>query len=152
MNTMTHRIKYWGLGIGLLPFAITHALAQTATGNGVASTLDTVQVTGVRSSLQKSQIIKQDFIGTVDAVSAEDVGKFPDQNVADALQRVTGVSVDRSGGESRFITVRGFGPEFNAVTLNGRTMATENEGREFSFDIFPSELRRTVTLGIRGAW
>jgi len=48
--------------------------------------------------------------------------------------------VDRSGGESRFVTVRGFGPEFNAVTLNGRTMATENEGREFSFDILPSEL------------
>jgi len=76
----------------------------------------------------------------VDAVSAEDVGKFPDQNVADALQRVPGISVDRSGGEARFITVRGFGPEFNAVTLNGRTMATENEGREFSFDILPSEL------------
>jgi len=97
-------------------------------------------VTGVRSSLQKSQIIKQDFIGTVDAVSAEDVGKFPDQNVADALQRVPGISVDRSAGESRYITVRGFGPEFNAVTLNGRTMATDVAGREFSFDILPSEL------------
>jgi len=142
----TRCIQYWGLnwglGIGLLPFAITQVLAQTATGGGdaAASTLDTVQVTGVRSSLQKSQIIKQDFIGTVDAVSAEDVGKFPDQNVADALQRVPGVSVDRSGGESRYITVRGFGPEFNTVTLNGRTLATENEGREFSFDILPSEL------------
>jgi len=122
----------------MLPFAITQALAQDTTGG--ASTLDTVQVTGVRSSLQKSQIIKQDFIGTVDAVSAEDVGKFPDQNVADALQRVPGISVDRAGGESRFITARGFGPEFNVVTLNGRTMATENEGREFSFDILPSEL------------
>jgi len=114
-----------------------HAFAQEA---GNAATLDAVQVTGVRSSLQKSQIIKQDFIGTVDAVSAEDVGKFPDQNVADALQRVPGVSVDRSGGESRYITVRGFGPEFNTVLLNGRTMATEVAGREFSFDILPSEL------------
>jgi len=122
----------------MLPFAITQALAQDATGG--ASTLDTVEVTGGRSSLQKSQIIKQDFIGTVDAVSAEDVGKFPDQNVADALQRVPGLSVDRSGGESRYVTVRGFGPEFNVVTLNGRTMATENEGREFSFDLLPSEL------------
>jgi len=132
-------IKYYSLGAALLPFAMSQVLAQTTT-EGNATTLDTVQVSGVRSSLQKSQIIKQDFIGTVDAVSAEDVGKFPDQNVADALQRVPGVSVDRSGGESRFITVRGFGPEFNVVTLNGRTMATENEGREFSFDILPSEL------------
>jgi len=109
-------------------------------GGGNAATLDAVQVTGVRSSLQKSQIIKQDSIVTVDAVSAENVGKFPDQNVADALQRVPGVSVDRSGGESRFITVRGFGPEFNTVLLNGRTMATEVAGREFSFDVLPSEL------------
>jgi len=140
MKTLKQHTASWGLGVAFLPFAITQVLAQTTTGGGDASTLDTVQVTGVRSSLQKSQIIKQDFIGTVDAVSAEDVGKFPDQNVADALQRVPGVSVDRQGGESRFITVRGFGPEFNAVTLNGRTMATENEGREFSFDILPSEL------------
>jgi len=141
MTTLKQRAKYWSLGAALLPFAITQVLAQTTTGGGGnATTLDTVQVSGVRSSLQKSQIIKQDFIGTVDAVSAEDVGKFPDQNVADALQRVPGVSVDRSGGESRFITVRGFGPEFNVVTFNGRTMATENEGREFSFDILPSEL------------
>jgi len=115
------------------------AFAQETAGEG-AATLDAIQVTGVRSSLQKSQIIKQDFIGTVDAVSSEDVGKFPDQNVADALQRVPGISVDRSGGESRYITVRGFGPEFNTVTLNGRTMATEVVGREFSFDILPSEL------------
>jgi len=140
MKTLKQHAQYWGLGAALLPFAITQALAQTSTTGGNATTLDTVQVSGVRSSLQKSQIIKQDFIGTVDAVSSEDVGKFPDQNVADALQRVPGVSVDRSGGESRFITVRGFGPEFNVVTLNGRTMATENAGREFSFDILPSEL------------
>jgi len=138
MTTFKHHAKYWSLGAALLPFAITQALAQTAAGD--AATLDSVHVTGVRSSLQKSQIIKQDFIGTVDAVSAEDVGKFPDQNVADALQRVPGISVDRAGGESRFITARGFGPEFNVVTLNGRTMATENEGREFSFDLLPSEL------------
>jgi len=138
MKTLKQQTRYWSLGAALLPFAITQALAQTATEG--AATLDSVQVVGVRASLQKSQIIKQDFIGTVDAVSAEDVGKFPDQNVADALQRVPGISVDRAGGESRFITARGFGPEFNVVTLNGRTMATENEGREFSFDLLPSEL------------
>jgi len=126
--------------LSALALALSSGFVHAQTTTGETSTLDTVQVTGVRSSLQKSQIIKQDFIGTVDAVSAEDVGKFPDQNVADALQRVPGVSVDRSGGESRFITVRGFGPEFNTVLLNGRIMATESAGREFSFDILPSEL------------
>ncbi|MGO1070963.1 TonB-dependent receptor [Lysobacter sp. CA199] len=110
------------------------------------TTLGVVVVSGTRASIQKSQALKQDAIGTVDAVSAEDVGKFPDQNVADSLQRIAGVSVDRSGGESRYITVRGFGPEFNTVLLNGRTMATENSGREFSFDVLPSELISTAEV------
>jgi len=140
-QTGKRRVIVRALALAMLPAVLPQALAQEANiAGGGASTLDAIQVTGVRSSLQKSQIIKQDFIGTVDAVSAEDVGKFPDQNVADALQRVPGVSVDRSGGESCYITVRGFGPEFNTVTLNGRTMATEVAGREFSFDILPSEL------------
>lgn len=111
-----------------------------------ATTLGAVVVSGTRASIQKSQALKQDAVGTVDAVSAEDVGKFPDQNVADSLQRIAGVSVDRSGGESRYITVRGFGPEFNTVLLNGRTMATENSGREFSFDVLPSELISTAEV------
>jgi len=110
------------------------------------SILDTVRVAGIRSSLQKSQVIKQDFIGTVDAISAEDIGKFPDQNVADALQRVPGVSVNRTSGESRYITVRGFGPQFNVATLNGRVMATDAVSRGFSFDILPSELISTVEV------
>lgn len=121
---------------------VVDATAQAPT----VTTIEAVQVTGTRASIRKSQALKQDAVGTVDAVSAEDVGKFPDQNVADSLQRVPGVSVDRSGGESRFITVRGFGPEFNTVLLNGRTMATENAGREFSFDILPSELISTAEV------
>jgi iron complex outermembrane receptor protein len=116
------------------------ATAPASPANSDATNMQTVVVTGTRASIRKSQAIKQDAVGVVDAVSAEDVGKFPDQNIADSLQRVPGVSVDRSGGESRFITVRGFGPEFNTVLMNGRTMATENGGREFSFDVLPSEL------------
>lgn len=124
--------------------APTAAAAESADKD--PTTLGAVVVSGTRASIQKSQALKQDAIGTVDAVSAEDVGKFPDQNVADSLQRIAGVSVDRSGGESRFITVRGFGPEFNTVLLNGRTMATENAGREFSFDVLPSELISTAEV------
>lgn len=119
--------------------------AENRNAQGVTD-LDAVQVTGIRASIRKSQALKQDAVGTLDAVSAEDVGKFPDQNVADALQRIAGVSVDRSNGEARFITVRGFGPEFNTVLLNGRTMATDNAGREFSFDTLPSELINTAEV------
>ncbi len=99
-----------------------------------------IVVTGTRASLGRSLDLKKQTIGIVDSISAEDIGKFPDQNVAESLQHVPGVSIDRSGGEGHTITVRGFGPQFNTVLLNGRLLATENPGREFSFDILPSEL------------
>ncbi len=101
---------------------------------------DEVIATGIRSSLKKSLDVKRDSNQVVDAISAEDVGKFPDSNIAESLQRITGVSIDRSGGEGQFITVRGLGPEFNTVTLNGRTIATDNDGREFSFDVLSSDI------------
>lgn len=58
----------------------------------------------------------------VDAISSEDIGKFPDTNLAESLQRITSVSIDRQNGEGSKVTVRGFGPDFNLVLLNGRQM------------------------------
>jgi TonB-dependent receptor len=84
--------------------------------------IEVIQVTGRRSSIKESTRLKRDASGVVDAISAEDIGKFPDTNLAESLQRITGVSIDRSNGEGSRVTVRGFGPEFNMVTLNGRAM------------------------------
>ena len=98
-----------------------------------ATDLNAISVTGQLGSLFRSQATKQDANGVVDSVSAEEAGKFPDQNVADALQRVPGVSVDRSGGESNQITVRGFGPTLVNVLVNGREMATASTDRAFNF-------------------
>ena len=81
---------------------------------------------GIRGSLKASMDIKRDSMGVVDAISAEDIGKFPDANLAESLQRITGVSISRSRGEGSQVTVRGFGPEYNLVTLNGRQMPTHN--------------------------
>lgn len=89
---------------------------------------DEIVVTGIRASLRESMNIKRGGQGVVDAISAEDIGKFPDTNLAESLQRITGVSIDRSNGEGSFVTVRGFGPEFNLVTLNGRHMPTSSLG------------------------
>ena len=86
------------------------------------STLEEVVVTGLRSSLQRSMDTKRNMNGVVDAISAEDIGKFPDTNLAESLQRISGVSIDRVNGEGSQVTVRGFGAEFNSVTLNGRMM------------------------------
>lgn len=87
-----------------------------------------IVVTGIRASLNRARDIKRNAQGVVDAISAEDIGKFPDTNLAESLQRITGVSIDRSIGEGSTVTVRGFGPEFNLVLLNGRQMPTSTLG------------------------
>lgn len=99
-----------------------------------------ILVTGIRASERAAIDIKRNSIAVVDSIVAEDLGKLPDQNVAESLQRVAGVTIERNRGEGRYVTVRGFGPKFNAVTVNGRTLATDNNGREFSFDVIPSEV------------
>lgn len=117
--------------------AVSAALAATACA-GVShaqdSVLEEVVVSGIRGSLQRNTEIKRNAAGVVDSISAEDIGKFSDTNLAESLQRITGVSIDRSNGEGQSITVRGFGPSFNAVVVNGRRLASESEPRGFSFD------------------
>lgn len=88
--------------------------------------LEVISVTGIRGSLFNSMNLKRDSEGVVDAISSEDIGKFPSTNLAESLQRIPGVSIDRVNGEGSQITVRGFGADFNQVTLNGRTMPTAN--------------------------
>ncbi len=95
--------------------------AQEATANKADET-EVIQVTGIFSSLSKSAAVKRDASGVVDAISAEDIGKFPDTNLAESIQRISGVSIDRANNEGNKVTVRGFGPAFNLVTLNGRQM------------------------------
>ena len=99
---------------------INPLFAQEAPQAADASTLDTVVVTGLRNSLENSMGIKRDTSGVVDAISAEDIGKFPDTNLAESLQRITGISIERRNGEGAQVTARGFGPGYNMVTLNGR--------------------------------
>lgn len=84
--------------------------------------VEVIEVTGLRSSLAEAASIKRNSVGVVDAISAEDIGKFPDTNLAESLQRITGVSISRTNGEGNEITVRGFGGGNNMITLNGRMM------------------------------
>ncbi|MDN3640414.1 TonB-dependent receptor [Simiduia curdlanivorans] len=105
--------------------AFSPAFAQT-NDQADAEQLEEIVVTGIRGSLQRSMDMKRDARGVVDAISAEDIGKMPDTNLAESLQRITGVSIDRQNGEGSRVTVRGFGPDYNAVTLNGRQMPAAN--------------------------
>ncbi|GIU52795.1 TonB-dependent receptor [Shewanella sp. KT0246] len=107
-------------------------------GNNAETEVEVIQVKGIRSSLTKSASTKRYSDGVVDAISAEDIGKLPDTNLAESLQRIAGVSIDRANNEGNKVTVRGFGPEFNLVTLNGRQMpnssALQSEGVSRSFN------------------
>ncbi|MFS0773216.1 TonB-dependent receptor [Sphingomonas sp. 1P08PE] len=100
------------------------AAPPTTTQANPTEPSEDIVVTGIRASLRASADIKRDAQGIVDAISAEDIGKFPDTNLAESLQRITGVSIDRSNGEGSFVTVRGLGPEYNLVVLNGRQLPT----------------------------
>ncbi|GGY35216.1 TonB-dependent receptor [Pseudoduganella albidiflava] len=131
----------------LVPMA---AFAQDAAGStsatAPAENAATVVVSGIRASLSSSLNTKRMQDGVVDAVSAEDAGKFPDTNIAESLQRVTGVQIQRNNGEGRYISVRGLGPEFNNVLVNGRTLTSDTGGREFSFDLLSSDLISKVLV------
>lgn len=101
--------------------------------------VEVITVTGMLGSLKAAMINKKASNSVSDGIAAEDLGKFPDLNVAESLQRITGVSIDRSGGEGQAVTVRGFGPQFNTVLVNGRQIATDSAGREFNFDIIAAD-------------
>lgn len=130
MTISKYKIKPIALAVGLL----------TTTAQAQDNVVEEVLVTGIRASLEQAMDIKREANGVVDAISAEDIGKFPDTNLAESLQRITGVSISRSGGEGNSITVRGLGPQFNAVTLNGRSMPSPATGRGFRFDTIAAEM------------
>jgi outer membrane receptor for ferrienterochelin and colicin len=119
--------------------------AQTADSPGpqtdASAEGEAIVVRGVRGSLLRSIQAKRDADTIVDAISAEELGKFPNRNVAEALANIPGVTVGRDGrGEGRDITIRGLGENFAITTLNGRILPTDGADRSFAFDVLPSEI------------
>lgn len=115
--------------------ALAHS-AHAADENGSSGDkLEEIIVTGIRGSLQRNLDLKRESSGVIDVISSEDIGKFPDSNVAASLQRVPGVSIQRSGtrGEPTGITVRGFGGDFNETLYDGRRISTATGGRSVDF-------------------
>jgi TonB-dependent receptor len=112
-----------------------------------------IVVTGFRRSLDAAINLKRESVSSVDAIVAEDIAKFPDQNLAESLQRIPGISIQRDGGEGRSITVRGLGAQFTRVRVNGlETVATSSDGasanrdRAFDFNVFASELFNSIVV------
>ncbi|ACT60295.1 TonB-dependent receptor [Hirschia baltica] len=120
------------------------------------TTLETVTVTRYRQSLEKALYNKRQAISQLESIIAEDMGKFPDSNLAESIQRVPGVAISREGGEGRQITLRGLGPSFTRTTLNGMEVPAStdgldssgglNTGRAFDFNVFASDLFSRVDV------
>ena len=103
--------------------------------------METVIVSGVRASLGHSVDLKRNAGTVQDSISALELGKFPDDNVADSLSHITGVAISRTaGGEGQKVSVRGLGPEYTLTTFNGRILATDGAGRDFAYDVLPSDV------------
>ncbi|MGJ8693485.1 MAG: TonB-dependent receptor [Thalassotalea sp.] len=138
--------------LGVSSFALQAAEQETSqiSIKDKDGNMEVIEVTGIRGSIIKAMDIKRSSNGVVDAISAEDIGKFPDTNLAESLQRISGVSIDRQNGEGNQVSVRGFGPSFNLVTLNGRAMpyasspkqegaGSQAQNRSFNFAEVSSE-------------
>jgi iron complex outermembrane recepter protein len=115
---------------------------------GATPGVATVQVTGIRRGIEAAISIKKNSSSIVEAISAEDIGKLPDQSVAESISRLPGVSAQRSrsSGKAAEISVRGLSPSFNGTLLNGREMASTGNARSPEFDLFPAELMGSIVI------
>ena len=139
--------------VGTALAAPAAAFAQNAAPADAEAPADEIVVTGFRQSLEAALNVKKNSVSAVDAIVAEDIAKFPDQNLAESLQRIPGISIQRDGGEGRSITVRGLGSQFTRVRVNGmETIATSSDGasanrdRAFDFNVFASELFSSLVV------
>lgn len=149
------RVLHYGVSAGALALAMSCAGVAAAQEAPAAQPdeVEAVVVTGFRRSLDQALSAKRESTSSVDVIVAEDIAKFPDQNLAESLQRVPGISIVRDGGEGRAITVRGLGSRFTRVRVNGmEAVATTSDGasanreRGFDFNVFASELFSSLVV------
>ena len=128
-----------------------HAAAQGQAPTSTSPTgqaLEEVIVTGIRAGLRTSMEVKRESVQVVDAISAEDIGDFPDKNLSEAMQRITGVQINRQDGEGRGVSIRGADPGLNRVEINGVTALslTVGGGRDVDFRDLPVEFVKRLEV------
>src|SRR5215213_1277665 len=139
-----------------LVLAVLSALPAAAQQQPTAPAPERIEVTGYRAAIESALAEKRDENAMVDVVKADDIAKFPDTNLAEAMQRISGVAITRDAGEGRNISVRGLGPAFTRVRINGiegqaSTGGTDSSGgnnrtRGFDFNVFAAELFNQITV------
>jgi iron complex outermembrane receptor protein len=153
-NTTGHHVYRRGFSKSVLCLSILSAmgLAQAQETpdkeEAEAKATEVIEVRGIRASSAENLAIKRLSIATVDAITAEDIGKFPDKNVADSLQRVPGVVIARSGGEGATVSIRGLSSDLTFTQLNGNFIASSpgEPSRSFSYALLPSTMIQKVEV------
>ncbi|MGV3480693.1 MAG: TonB-dependent receptor plug domain-containing protein, partial [Sphingobium sp.] len=168
MRKIGNRHAWQLCGASVAALTLTAFATGTAHAQSEAPSADTGQaapsepsdediiVTGFRSSLAKAIDLKRNESAAVDSILAEDIGKFPDLNLSESIQRIPGVAITRDGGEGRQISVRGLGPQFTRVRINGMEALTTaggadasggtNRGRGFDFNVFAADLFNQISV------
>ncbi|HZU50567.1 MAG TPA: TonB-dependent receptor, partial [Sphingomicrobium sp.] len=124
------------------------ATAPAATPTGTpGNSNDVIVITGSYArSIANANTIKKRAVNVVEAISAEDIGKLPDVSITDSLSRLTGVAVQESAGRAKYISIRGFGPDYTTATLNGRIIATVDDNRRFDYGQYPGDLFQEIEV------
>ncbi|MBO9709479.1 MAG: TonB-dependent receptor [Caulobacter sp.] len=136
-------------GLALLLSTATHAQDQApapADAKSNADTVEAITVTGIRAGIQNAIALKKNSSSIVEAVSAEDIGKLPDNSIAESLARLPGLTAQRLDGRAQSISIRGLGPDYNTVLLNGREQVSTGDNRGVEFDQYPSEILSGVLV------
>lgn len=133
--------------LSAIAFAATPALAQQeAEQDAEVAELEEITVTGLRASIMSSVARKRESSSIVEAISAEDLGKLPDQSIAESIARLPGLAAQRLDGRANVISIRGLAPDFTTTTLNGREQVSASNGRAVEYDQYPSELINGVVI------
>jgi iron complex outermembrane receptor protein len=151
IKPLAHAVSIAVLSLGLPTLALAQQAADAKPDEAAAPAVQSVQVTGIRASLQASIASKKNADSNVEVLTADDVGKMPDKNIADALSRLSGVNVQYGGGgafdEAERLAIRGTPPSLNLITMNGHALSSgdwhvgdQGGGRSVGFGLMPSQI------------
>ncbi|MDN3380238.1 MULTISPECIES: TonB-dependent receptor [unclassified Pseudoalteromonas] len=147
LTSLSRRFKKSTLLLAILASS-NIVIAQEEQEKEQSDEFEVIEVRGIRSSMAENLAIKRLSNSIVDAITAEDIGKFPDKNVADSLQRVPGVVISRSGGEGENVSIRGLSSDLTLTQLNGNFIASSpgSPSRSFSYSLLPSTMVKSVEV------
>lgn len=143
-TTHLNKLSY-GVKVALAASAMSLS-APVAFAQEEADDVEKIEVTGIRGSQRENINAKRFSNAVVDAITAEDIGKFPDKNVAESLARIPGITIDRDFGEGQGVTIRGIQPDQNLTLMNGQAVGTaqwfvlSEATRNFNYEILASEM------------